>query len=440
MAHLSSRNRFLTAESSFYFLTLLDMQWLVLVMRFCIKVFIFFLWITKIYGQEQSISEPQPTKKTVHMALPEGQTLPENVWRIRSIHKYAQGQLGFDKYGHKSKQGISIFAHGSGSVFEYGITNRLTIQLLIPYVHTNRAGLDAQDFRKSDLYKIKYDKAMQLIITKLEENSLCKGASQCLALIRSGFTLPAAKSFSLPTGEVITISHTDQIATYLDRLVTNASKQSEGSHGLGDIETGMLLNLFRDENFSSSFGLGFRWPSGSFYKVPAGMRPSGGGFYETGVRLNLDYQPVAGLWLSYQEQLEWALTNAKRKRSSLINPQYLNSFNASTSNEQVYQKHGIKRISLLKANIGLGVISPALKSLGTFTSYQFEEEAKITVDKESLKSPARLHYASIGAYIDGRGYDLPVGLDIEQKVPVAGKNAVVATDMTLITLKAYARF
>jgi hypothetical protein len=379
-------------------------------------------------------------KSAPHIALPEGQTLPENLWRFRSVHKFYEGSKGYDKDGHSYSSGFSGEGHGSGWVLEYGLTDKVSLQVLVPYYYRQSVVLDGENFRETDLYQSEYQKAMDLVTGKLVEKGLCPNKGACEGLVKSGFRLPQGQTITVPhSGEQLVISSEEEIQVFIDRFILNgAAPSGNGKVGLGDVETGILWNVFRSPQWSFSMGMGLRWPTGSFKDVPQGYRPTGGGIYELGTRLNLDYELCSGLWLSYQDQLEIPLNTAERKRSSDASP---DSFlPEDTTTPILYKKKSPTREAFLKVNYGLGVLSSYLEPYGVFGSYIYKKDGTMEIDGHVKRKAQSLHWGTFGAYVDGRNYGVPFGFDIERRIPLGGRNALVAPDITVLSLKMYAKF
>ncbi|MBP6218993.1 MAG: hypothetical protein KA436_10450 [Oligoflexales bacterium] len=389
---------------------------------------------------EQSPAVPasdikESSNKPFHAALPEGQTLPAGIARFRFVQKSIHGQTGFDGGGQVQNLGFSIRAQVSALVAEYGWTDRLSLQILLPYVGRNEAGLDATSFRASSLYKSKYEAARKQVISHLD-GKICVGYEQCSELIESGYNIPYDTLLTHPdTGETFLIQNKFSLATQLDSLIMNQAAPSTGMSGLGDLEIGALYNFVRYENFSLSSGLGLRAPTGKFEDVPLAFRPTGAGLWDLGVRVNLDYQPVYGLWLSFIEQNELALTKAKRRQTSLLDNRQLVEDETATR----YEQKGFRRKGTLQASHGLGVWGDGLKPFVLSGAYHYRHD-RVEYKDHVPSAPARLTLYSLGLSVDGRAYKLPFGFDLNYEAPLSGKNAFVAPYSITATIKTFAKF
>lgn len=192
--------------------------------------------------------------------------------------------------------------------------------------------------------------------------------------------------------------------------------------GLSDIELGALYNFLNTGDLLVSAGLGMRLPTGSQTSLDNGQVKFGtsGESYDLGLRLNVDFQPIAGLWLSAQDQEEMAVRTVKNKEFDT----YLD-------------KKGITRKSFVQAAYSLGAASQSLKAFSVKTRYAYQRtaEARDRSNGQVVDAAATTHKVGAGAGFDGRAYGVPVALDALYMTPVAGKNAKVnsSVDLTLST-------
>ena len=70
--------------------------------------------------------------KAKSLIIPESAVLPESVLRFRAIYGAATSTKGYDSNGNKIENGLKITANQSIAVLEYGITDRISAQLLMP--------------------------------------------------------------------------------------------------------------------------------------------------------------------------------------------------------------------------------------------------------------------------------------------------------------------
>src|SRR5688500_13334820 len=69
----------------------------------------------------------------------ESQTLPAEVWRFRLVNKIIQGDYGYDARGQRESLGFEVQAVATAVAVEYGLTDRLSLGLILPYVTSNQA-------------------------------------------------------------------------------------------------------------------------------------------------------------------------------------------------------------------------------------------------------------------------------------------------------------
>lgn len=384
----------------------------------------------------QTSQSPQPPSKAFHSALGEGQTLPSGIARFRYLFKSINAHQGFDHQSKPVDHGIDLHVQASALVSEYGITDKLTLQLMVPYIQKNSAGLNGKAFRKSAIYQEKYQKALRTLIAKID-GTVCSGFEQCKNLIDSGFKAPHDFLLTLPeTGEQLMINSKTEIKAYIDSIILNQAAPAQGGTGLGDVEIGSLYNFYRNDRFIFSAGLGVRVPTGSFASVAQAYRPTGSGLYDLGLRVNLDYQPVYGLWLSIQEQEELALSSTYKEKTSLID----NTLLTPAENKVHYEQKGVRRKGFAGASFGLGVMHEHLKAFAVNSGISFRHERAEYFDYQRENSPSRLTSFYMGGSVDGRGYQLPMALELAYDKPIQGKNAFLAPEVLTFTLKAYAKF
>lgn len=398
---------------------------------------LFFSSLTAIQAQNAQNKET----KNFHVALPLGQTLPESVWRIRSINVSAEGSEGFDEKGAKIDSGFDVRKRVSATVVEYGATSNFSLQIMVPYIYENSLSIDGDRFRQTEKYKKAVLEAQKKIASKIP-SFICGSEAACLDLIQSEWSLPHDKMIELPSGEKVMLRSKESIKSFSERLVIGAATpQIAGETGIGDMELGGLFNLFRDEHFSNSIALGLRLPTGSFSRVPFAYRSTGEGFYDLGSRWNLDYSPVNGLWFSYQQIIEWGLSAPKKERSSLVHPYMLRASNPldSEPNHTISRKSSPKLASEAHVTYGFGAMNQNLKLFASSFGYKYQQDARIMIDQE-IRPLTQNHYLLFTATADARGYHIPAALDLSYQKPIAGRNALISPPVASATFKLYAKF
>lgn len=386
-----------------------------------------------------------------YAAIGEGQTLPQNVVRLRLPYNHVTARSGFDKDGKRQDLGLKLNAVASAFVLEYGATSRLTVQLLAPYILSNELGLDANRFRQSAIYREKAAAFAGGVAKKLQAQGICPSPAACSQLIESGYALPVDTAVTLPTGEALTVKAGVPVKIYADALVVGAARPLAGRTGLGDVELGGLFSFVRTYNFGIAAGAGLRLPTGSFADVPSGQRGTGRGTVDLGLRFNADASPTPGLWFSYQNQAELVLRKGKKRRTSLLDDSQLNAADAASDasvaagadgkpNEQAYERRGVRNVGFVKVGWGLGNVAPALSLVGLQAQFKYAVQAEEFLDGVS-QGPRQTSTAALGGVtLDGLAYQVPAQLAFDHEVPVSGANQTLATTVDLVTLKAFYKF
>lgn len=382
--------------------------------------------------------------------IPEGKVLPKGVARAWMLHRQYSSTSGFDEKGKSVSMGFQRNTAVTGFVAEYGITEKLSFRMLMPFVYRNDLSLDQNTFKNSDYYKSKYNQSADKVAASLQKQGLCSSYEECRTAIDSGeLDAPIDSDVTLPTGESMTFvrgkSYKDQIE---GMILKGATPPLRGPLGLGDMEAGLLFNAIKTENFLLSTGLGLRAPTGNF-DVPEMKRPTSGGVYDLGFRLNLDFKPVNGLWISFQEQLEQAVTKAKWKRSSMVDN---SKFNEETpvdgvENRQTYQKFGTHHASLLKVAYGFGALHSNFKILSAHVKYLYQHERAVRLNGEeridgitTARPASETQNVGGGITLSGLPYRVPVDFEVNYLKPIAGHNAKIASNILESYLRVYARF
>ncbi len=411
--------------------------------------------------------KPDPTRNIeaglegdtkTHIAVgPEGKTLPARVVRVRVPFRFASGDSGYDADGKKTSPGVELNAVGMGVVLEYGVSDDFSLQVLAPIILSNSLGMNATQFRQSAPYKANYEKFITTAGNLLESRGICPSAAACAALINSGYALPYGTQLTLPTGEALEVKAGQPVKDVADALVLGGARPEKGTTGLGDVEIGGLYAVLNERGpFTGSpiflsLGGGFRLPTGSFKDVPTSQRATGRGTFDLGLRSNLDYTPLRGLFLSWQNQAEFMLAKGKKKRSSVLDSGQLNEADPTTplavasgsdgkGNELDFERKGVRNVGYLKAALALGILSDAVESLSVNGQFKYDYDAKEYLGGVSQGEARRYYGLLAGVSWDGLAYRLPLQFDVEYEVPVGGENLALTAKVLSTTLKGYYRF
>ena len=400
-------------------------------------------------GAQQPVTKtaevaPAPPTTVISTAKPEGAVLPKSVARFRAVSRVMTGTYGYDERGHKLSMGGRFYGHGGAAVGEYGLTDRLTVQLKVPFVVQKAPRFHAREFTNSSAYRSAYNKSISLVAKALaQQGQICITVSGCKQYLENGGDIPVDYRMTAPgTGENLTIRGGVSIRNQIrERIFEGAlASQENSATGLGDLEVGALYNAFKTDSLSASIGLGLRFPTGGFEKVPDARIPVGGGVIDGAMRINFDYSPLEGLWLCAQTQLEQALTDGKKRQASFIDPTKLNENGGG--NTSVYKKNGVEQSLLMKANYGLGALSTYLKPFAVYTHYRHENIRSQFIDhmngqKSEYKPRAKAQYIGAGLNISALPYKIPLSFEVSYEKPVAGRNLSLAKNSLEMTAFLY---
>jgi hypothetical protein len=396
-------------------------------------------------AEEITGTAPPVQKKYLGVAA-EGKTLPQGVARARVVHRSYTGTQGFDKEGVMKESGFTHKMRATVYVAEVGITDRLSFQVLVPTINNHSCSFDAAEFKKTALYRDAYEGSMKKVYAQLQERKLCPNEAACRAFVENNGNLSFPIQMNLPTGEIVTLAANTPFRHAIEDLVVNGARPAEdGATGLGDIEAGLLYSIHSSDTVQLSAGAGVRAPTGKYSSNRATL-PIGSGIYDAGLRYNADFSPVAGLWLSWQQQLEYALTSAEWKRASLLDNQLDNEADPyadgdKKSNTRRLRKRGIGAESMAKVNYGIGALHPILAPLSINSSLIARHERASTLDGETVEPGRTSSYlGNVGAQISGLPHKIPVELSFNHASPLAGSNKAFVDGYNEFTLKLYYRF
>jgi hypothetical protein len=412
-------------------------------------------------GEDASKTKKKEKKKKgpplYYASLGLGKTLPEGFYRIRSVNKFATGDTGYDASGNPENFGYDLSANANAVVIEYGMSDRFSFLLLVPYISKNNVAFNKKKFRESDRYKTAVDANVasfkEKLAAGLQAQGQCANPTACAAtvdtLIANNATLPLPP-VTLPTGETATLptAPLQSNIALLSELVTGAATPADGATGLGDVDFGIAYSLISTRTNVFALGAGIRMPFGKFEDVPTAQRPTGEGLIQLGIRMNYDYHPWAPLWLSFQNQSEIMLVEGKRKRSSLLNPNNLNRADPTVDggdgepNSQTVSRKGVGQVGTFRADLGLAKLSSVLQPMSVETSLNYTIKAAEYYG-ETQTNPGEQRYSySTGFKFDGLGLDrpYPAYIRVLREKFIGGKNVPLATDSFTIEFALYESF
>lgn len=384
----------------------------------------------------------------------EGKTLPENVIRARLPFRAVSASKGYSSSGEKGESGLKLNLVASALVVEYGYSPAVSFQIVAPFILKNEMSMDGSAFQSSYRFKEKYDEFISIASQKLVDDKLCASVEACRDAIQNkGLSLPASTDLVLPTGEKLRVKAGVPIKDVASALVTRAALPESGRTGLGDVEIGTLVALAdpevglwkKDWPVNLSVGLGLRLPTGSFVNVPAAQRATGRGTLDLGLRTNLDWFMRPNISLSFQNQWEQMLMDGKKKRSSLLDSSTLNTADPlvagadQIANDTAYKRTGARNIGFLKLALGAAEVAEALKPLILNVQWKYDFDPETTLGGKKDSEESEMQSMQAGFTFDGLVLNLPVQLDADYEIPLAGKNRTLAPAVLSTTLKAFYR-
>jgi len=391
-------------------------------------------------SKEQQKLAPLPP---FYSSLGLGKTLPGGFYRFRSVTRIGRGDVGFDQNGKELDLGLELNTVVQAAVIEYGLTEELSFQVLIPYVVKNQMSLDYRQFNQTDLFRQQNSQLNGLLHRSLIDQGICSSLEDCQQQIDQGLSLPEGSTLTLPTGEQLPVGGVplSVIQDSIPQLVRAAATPADGETGIGDIDFGVLYVFHSTKKSVYAFGGGFRLPTGSFENVPRARRGTGEGLVKGALRFNYDYNPLPPLWFSYQHQAEFMVIDGRKKKSSILNPNELNEADPTTdiANTQVVSQNALRHHGLFRLDYGLGGFASALEptSIELIGHYDLGVETKI--DGVSAGPAPQSYRYSYGLKLDGLGLarPLPAYLKFSQERMISGRNLPLYQDFLLVEFAFY---
>ncbi|MFW7379384.1 MAG: hypothetical protein ACOH5I_11290 [Oligoflexus sp.] len=394
-----------------------------------------------------------------------GKTLPEKVLRVRLPIINTFGNEGFDDKGERKEMGFDINVQTTALVTEYGLTDKISLQFVAPYVFSNKLGLNANNLRNNNfLFRRERDRYIGAVAKILAGRDQCPSLEECIEFVEKGnYTLPIEEPIVLTTGEVVTAQSGETAAYQIDQLLMKPITPLDGKTGIGDLQIGGLYNFLDNGTISLSAGLGIRLPTGAFKEVPRGQRAIGGGVTDLGARLNFDYQPVRPLVFSLQYQAEQMIAAGKKHKASGISNDKMNTADPTTAaaiavgsdgkgNEQKFERYGLGHSYVVRVGYGLAALSGMsdfLRPLGVGASYNWFQGRETRYDGAAYDGsglvfepiPTASSY-TVGASWDGLAFRplIPLTISIDHTRFLDGENMVVAPNTTTIQFMGYYKF
>lgn len=413
-------------------------------------------------GSESTQSPEKPKKKKKKVAdnryyssLGLGKTLPESFYRVRLFNRYTHGDRFIDDKGDAQDVGYELTAASSSLLVEYGLSEELSFQILVPYVTKNTVAFNGQHYRNSARYAKSKAYYENLLYQRLQASGQCASRADCEAFGKTATPLAAGSDLVLPSGERVDFSGqpASSVLAALPNILTKAVSPQDGSTGVGDIDFGMSYVAAANKFHILSVGFGLRLPTGQFEDVPSAQRPTGQGMMQGAVRLNYDFHATQALWLSWQHQAQAMLQEGKRRKSSSLDPNQLNEADPTTTeaiaagsdgggNLQTVRRKGFGHTGLLRADYGLGGWAAILQPISVESSLSYEFGAEEYIGDLQTAKPLQQFIANYGAKFDGLGLKKPFPgyVRIMRDRFLSGKNIPIAVSSVTLEFAYYLNF
>lgn len=383
----------------------------------------------------------------------EAQVLPKNVFRGRYILKTVSATKGYDGAGEEQDLGASLSAVGHAAVLEYGITDRWVFQLIAPYTSSNELVINANKFKTSQVYAEQYAKFVGEVAPTLIQNGICADLASCRTAIDNGLALGTATPVELPSGETATVGANVPIRDAINSIILKSIEPGAGKEGLGDVQVGIGYNAINTSVNVFTIGLGMRFPSGLFSNVASAYRAPGAGFLATGLLLKYDLR-LTPVIISWSHQAEYSLNKAKRMRSSLLSPGFLNGQDPTTNdpdipgagdgspNEMMIERKGVYHLGYTRIAYTLGHMTNYLKPVAIYGFWGYSVDPEYHNQGSLYKEKEQLYTAALGFSVDGLAMNpiIPASFTYKHEVAVGGRNAFLAPDSDLFQFSVYYKF
>lgn len=384
----------------------------------------------------------------------EAAVLPKNVFRARYIFRSVDGERGYGSDAKKQDVGATISAVGHALALEYGLSDRWVLQLIAPYTSTNELTINANKFRQSKQYGQTYDAFVKSIAPSLIAANKCADLDSCRAQIdNENLAIGVSTPIELPTGETTTIGGSVPIRQAIDSIILKAIEPKTGKTGLGDIQLGLGYNAINTPRNVFTVGLGMRFPSGLFSNVADAYRAPGSGFLAAGLLLRYDLR-LTPVVLSMSHQAEYSLNKAKRTRSSLLEPNFLNGQDPTGDNPQIpgggdgipnegqIERKGIYHTGYARAAFAMGYLWSFLNPLAIYGYFNYSVDPEYHNFGHLYRKKEELYSVSYSASIDGLAMSpmIPASLTYKRDIAIGGRNALIAPNSHYIQLNGYYKF
>ncbi len=371
---------------------------------------------------------------------PEAAVLPENVMRFRAAYGAAWGDYGWDKDGKKTEKGVKVNAAGGALVFEYGLTERLSMQVLAPFKTSSKLEVSDEAKFRSTVASNPDFVALRAAKRPLVEAGLVQ-AGLPQALIDANGEAPM--ELDLAAVGLGKIAKGEKVSDGINRLFLDAgvasAKKSQVTDvkfatGLGDVELGLKYSLSTEKEpwfagipFYTSVAGGVRLPTGAFKDAQKdGKQVNGRGTTDVALRLNADYLALHGVMLQVENQTEVMAMKGKYY---------------TAAKDVDYERDGMRNVGYAKVVVAPGAWVPAVDLVSLSCKYSYDYDAKVKVNGVKQTTDATQERKLVpGLSLSGFGFGVPAQLDVDYNMPFGGKNVAMATSGLVGTLKLFYKF
>lgn len=402
------------------------------------------------------------SERPVHYATsPESATLPEKVVRARIPYITATSSgAAYGIKGDKIEGGLSANVVASGLALEYGINDKLSFGMLVPYVLKNELGMDAEKFKNQRGYFLSKRNFYEASANLMIKQGVCTSFDACSALIDTGYAFPYDLSVQLTSGESLKVPAGVPLNQGVYHLITNSAKPEAGETGMGDTDLGVKYRWLNDGTMGHAVGLVVHVPTGKYEDVPLAHRATGRGIMEVGLRSSFDYKINEDFIAGWQHTVDYAVGKGKIKRSKLLKNTELDdvqdeaadgSFADGWANNNEFERPGVRNSGFIDVKTSFGRFAPMLASLGGKVRYGYDYDTSVRVeDSEDAVSNgfrgaterSSIRTLGLGLVFDGFQLEnrIPVRLTWDMDSPIGGANKAVAPVRNSVITELYYKF
>lgn len=402
---------------------------------------------------ETSETEPNQVDKTEHAPLsyiiPESAGLPQSVFRFRAIYGSASSETSYDGAGKEdeSTKGFALNASGLAFALEYGVSDRLSAQFLVPWSLGGEVKLaDENAFRTRADIRAQVESAVDLRLAPLLSNLKANfGAGWDANIATPSDVLdPSTGAVLIPAGTPVqdgfNAVRQAGLSTGFDQAVATARSWGERqrTEGLGDVEIGARYSLstmaapwIPGVPLYTSVAAGLRLnTSGYAQSTEKGELPAGRGTTDLGLRVNVDYEPVLGIQLQTENQSEFMVASGK----AYTNKKELGG------EEKELKRDGFRHVGYTKLVMAPGAWFDPVEILILNARFNWDNDPETELGGAAAEGLHVKRSMQYGLTLDGLKYQVPMQLDYDYVMALASPSTRFATDAHQVQLKLFYKF